>query len=336
MRAIRYRYGVDEHGVIADVFDLLEEDRADFICLGCEKIIRPVLPQTDRQKHFRHKHEIECSEETYLHRAGKLLFEQTYRKCLKDGEPFDVYYEVPRTCEGCSMGPCEQEGFARKFDLTSAFKSISVEERDDGFIPDLLLKTDKGEKLYIEIAVTYGSSFKKIDSNARIIEFYINSEEDFEYLKETSLRYDEHFLQFYNFNPEPIVHQDRSYCSREIDYFVVHRSGKCVIKSVNAVEFEKIKKGPALYVNDLRYSGYGVFISELEKAMNSGVRAKNCYACRYHADANYTFELFATESKPIFCKTYKFKCRSNHAAECDRYRPDMKVFEDRRKNKPDY
>lgn len=333
MRPIRYRYGVDQHGVIVDVFELQEEDRADFVCLGCEKIIRPVLPQTDRQKHFRHKREIECSEETYLHRAGKLLFERTYRNCLEKNEPFYVHYEVPRICEGCSLGPCDQEGASHQFDLTSVFKSIQSEKRDDGFIPDLLLTTDKGEKLYIEIAVTHVSPLDKIDSNARIIEFYINEEEDFEYLKKTTVRYNDHFLQFYNFKPEPIIHRDRNVCNREVEYFAVFRSGKCVIKSVKASQFDSVKKGPAVYVNKLKYSGSGIFIKEVEKALEGGIRVKNCYACRYHGDAHYAFDdIFFTESKPIFCKTYKFKCASNHAAECDRYRPDMKVFEERRKN----
>jgi len=151
----------------------------------------------------------------------------------------------------------------------------------------------------------------------------ISTEEDLEYLNRTELRYDDYFLHFYNFNPESVVHSDRNACDQDVDYFVVHKSGKCVINSVKGAQFDSIQKGPALYVNKLRYTGSGVFISEIERALKSGVKVKNCYACRYHADAHYS--LF--ESKPIFCKTYKFKCRSNHAAECDRYRPDIKIFE---------
>lgn len=176
--SIKYKYALSEDGLILDVNDLSEEDRRDYECIGCGNVLRPVLPKINRKKHFRHKVNHDCSIETYLHRMGKKLFVETYENCLQQGIPYLIEYEVPIICDFCKHGPCEKDDEKVTYDLTKVFTDIFEEQRDEELIPDVLLITKSGKKIYIEIAVTHQSSSTKINSGIRIIEFLLSKEED--------------------------------------------------------------------------------------------------------------------------------------------------------------
>jgi hypothetical protein len=257
---------------------------------------------------------------------GKLIFEQTYRQCLNTNAEYLIDYLVPIFCNGCSYGPCQQPSEIREFDLTTAFKLIVVEKKDDKFIPDLTLKTESGDNvLYIEIAVTHDSSSEKINSGKKIIEFAIKSESDFHILKKTYLHTKNDLVTFHNFTPRNEYIKMYDSCRFYVDYFQVSPNGKCVIDSIELYNFDKLKNKINFYIKEVHHKSSNIFIEEVERAVLDGIKVKNCFACRYHAQAKNR-PILEDRPKAIFCKTYKTYCTSNHAAECDRYLPDPKIF----------
>ena len=47
------------------------------------------------------------------------------------------------------------------------------------------------------------------------------------------------------------------------------------------------------------------------------LNVKNCFLCKYSGDNSYNWD---DESKPVFCKTFRFPCSSGQAVGCERYR----------------
>lgn len=321
--SIKYKYALSEDGRVLSINKLSEEDRRDYECLGCGNILRPVLGKI-RQKHFRHKINYDCSLETYLHRMGKKLFLETYENCLKQGIPYIIEYSVPVICDYCKHGPCEKDNEKSTFDLTKAFTILSEEKKDVGLIPDVLLRTESGEKIYVEIAVTHKSSSQKVNSGIRIIEFLLEGEDDLDIFKKTKISFFHDAIETFNFNPNPIKKKLKNRCHKEISYFTVLKNGKCKINTVAIHEFDRIKGTSQHYIEQVSSPSSYSFVEEAEKAYLKGVKVKNCFLCRYHA-INTSFS-FSVETKPIFCKFHKETKNSNTAANCEIYRPDKKVF----------
>jgi hypothetical protein len=324
--SIKYKYALSEDGLVLNVNNLSEEDRRDYECLGCGNVLRPVLPKI-RKKHFRHKVNHDCSLETYLHRMGKKLFVETYEKCLQQGIPYLIEYTVPIICDFCKHGPCEKDDEKTTYDLTKAFTSISEEQRDEEFTPDVLLKTKSGKKIYIEIAVTHESSSNKINSGIRIIEFFLPEEEDLYIFKQTKISIFHDAIETFNLNPTPINKKLKNQCHKEISYFTVLNNGKCRINTVAIYEFDRIKNTSQDYITKVPCSSFYTFVEELEKAFLKGVKVKNCFLCRYHANNSLGLP---EETEPMFCKFHESAKNSNTAANCENYRPDKNVFKNRK------
>ena len=142
-----------------------------------------------------------CSLETYLHQVGKQLFYETYQSCLNSERLFDIIFERPRLCDRCEQtSACEMSSRPFSYSLTNSFKNISLEKRDDIFIPDILLKTESGEKLYVEIVVTHYSTQDKMSSGVRLIEIKIESEDDFALIRSCKLSEEDNRVKFINFD----------------------------------------------------------------------------------------------------------------------------------------
>ncbi|EKD40803.1 MAG: hypothetical protein ACD_74C00158G0002 [uncultured bacterium] len=316
----KYRYALDEHGLGIDIFSLSDIDRKDYRCFGCGNIVRPVLPKT-RKKHFRHKTQVACSPETYLHKIGKLLFEKNYRRCLDLHIPFLVEYPVPVVCNACTpTRECKIEGEFKTFDLTRVFEVVHVEKSDGALVPDLLLESKDGkQKIYIEIAVTHPCSQAKIDSGAKIIEIHLQSDEDLDILEQTSLSLRDGVVEFYNFRPLPIVKNNLDQCGKIIPCFVVFKGGNCHVGRYMPYEIKRFKK-EGLYTREVDYASGQTFKEEVEVAFLKGVKVKNCFLCRYHAEGHWA---------PIFCKFLRRTTSSDFACDCQAYRPDPRVFKNK-------
>lgn len=321
---IKCRYALDRDGSVVDVFTLTDEDRRDYLCLSCGEILRPVLGKK-RRKHFRHNVDVDCSAETYLHGLGKALFRQHYQRCLDHNEPFEVEFLRPRVCIHCdTYGPCELEAVPYTYDLTNSFCYVATEVRDKGLVPDVLLMTKRGEKLYVEVAVTHLSTADKRHSGNRIIELSVECEEDLDPIRECRLSELDPGIELINFEPEQIRGSFPEKCTQEVHVFVLWPSGKSRIQSYNRPDFEEDVRRGDFYHKAVAYPGLDTYVLALERAYRQGHTVKNCFLCRYHARVSrYQWRKY---HKPIFCKFLKKPFRSNGAADCEYYRPDESVF----------
>lgn len=320
---IQYQFALDENGSLIDINHLSASDRKDYKCVSCQNTIRPVLGKI-RKKHFRHTHNSECSLETYLHQMGKILFDQKYRKCLKENIPYIVEYYSPIFCNHCKHGPCETGEEKLTYDITKSFQEIQVETRDGALIPDLLLNS-KSDKIYIEVAVTHKSSNEKINSGIKIIEFVILDESDLEIFNSNKLSMDNDLLEFYNFKPKPIHKNLPKQCKKTVSFFEVYKNGKCNLNTVPIFAFDKLIENKSRYINEITYHSGLTFIEEVQRAFSKGIKVKNCYLCRYHAIAKWSQR--GENDDPIFCKYYKKSTNSNNASNCEIYYPDPKAFD---------
>jgi hypothetical protein len=340
MSIIKYKFAYNSQKEIIDVQNLSKEDKSSkhkFECLSCGHEMIAVIGEK-RIKHFRHKviTEINCSPETYLHKLAKIKFHETYQNCLKNNKPFNIKIFMNRECnfyENDFTLTCELEPQKMTFDLTKHFKKISVESREQSFIPDILLETENQEKMFFEVAVTHESTPEKINSGYRIIEFTILSETDIEII-ESCLLEESEAIRFFNFKNNlikgwcqgkcrngimPYVKESVLYCA-----FVVDKNGKSrfvneeldKIKQLqqNSLYFEYISRSEEIDLSSL-------YKEKVVKTYKNGIRVKNCFLCRYHG-VNYSYE----KEGSIFCKFLKNTGSSNMAADCQYFLPDSKVF----------
>jgi hypothetical protein len=305
MKDIKYQYAINSIGKIVNAVDLIasiEVRSKTYKCLSCGNILIPVLGEKIK-KHFRHKADIQvqCSPETYLHKLGKSRFYDIYNSCLDEKLPFWIEIEVKQKCKFQKQFQhiCSSREGKEMFDLTQFFKKIDPEIKDNDFIPDLLLTSDKGKKIYIEIAVSHKSTQRKIHSGIRIIELAISQESDLNIIDRKILSESDKVI-FFNFNREQI----KNFCY-----------GQCIETKTKEVTAKKT-------INKRE----DVIARHLAKLQTQ----ENCFFCRHHC---YVFEEHHTTNSliyetPIYCKVRKKRCNPHIARNCKHYQPDMKLISD--------
>ena len=188
-----------------------------YTCLGCEAPMIARLKDDKQARHFAHQSKGKCSGETYLHVLAKHVFKHTWLRCRAEGKPFLLSLprrllcphtsEEGKLCEirrsRCTLRdfrwPPDPDGATRtEYDLARVYTKIKMEKGDGGFIPDLLLVNEDGQKkLYIEIKVKSAISDKKAAAGHRIIEIPIQAEADIGLIESCCLSVPE--VQSYNF-----------------------------------------------------------------------------------------------------------------------------------------
>lgn len=312
MQDIKYQFAINSSGNTVNAGDLIaskEVRNEKYKCLSCEHILIPVLGEK-RKKHFRHKADIpvQCSLETYLHKLGKIKFYEVYNSCLAREVPFWIEIQMTQKCHYqkqfqhlCTFSnKCKQ-----KFDLTQYFTNIRLEKKDNSFVPDLLLTSEQGTKLYIEIAVTHKSTRKKITSGNRIIELSIRQEQDIS-IFETKFLSENDKVKFFNFKRE----QTQNICA-----------GECVNKISVETETKKYEVPKTIIKETLENKNKrnDALLKHLAK-----LRLKeHCFFCQHHA-----INIQNTIDTPIYCKVRKKTCNPHIARNCKHYQPDMKLLSD--------
>jgi hypothetical protein len=344
---IKYKFAYDSQQNIIDIQILSKESKRDeFTCLGCGHKMITVLGEK-RVKHFRHKviTEVNCSPETYLHKLMKAKFYEIYQSCLKNNKPFNIEISINPVCdfyEDDFLKTCQLDSYKKEFDLTKFFKTIYIESREGSFIPDILLESNKKEKIFFEVAVTHTSSQEKINSNYRIIEFIADSEKDIECI-ESCLLVESDKIKFLNF----VRTQKSGWCKGKChdgivpfaaetlryNSFVVYENGKSAIvehtlDEINSLlpkllHFEYVYYHKRLVGIDHFYKNIASYLYKIKvvEIHDIYIKIKNCFLCRYHA-INKSWD----KSGTIFCKFLKETGSSNMAAECQYFRPDPEVF----------
>ena len=231
---IKYQYAENCSGNTVHINSIEKNDRhADkYICIDCKQELIPKLGEI-KVHHFSHKsNSYNCSKETYLHELGKRMFYETYTHCIENNEPFYIVTSMFNTfstvCKYYRLFKtkyCINNGI-NKYDLTQNFKVIEYEKTQDNFRPDLTLKNNFGEKIFVEIAVTHHCEKEKIESKNKIIEISIKDESDISIITGKSISEENNCTILYNFDNfyvfvEPIC-PDNSLS----DYSIVLKDGK--------------------------------------------------------------------------------------------------------------
>lgn len=323
---VKHRYAVDENDNLVDIKTLTEKDRKNFSCVGCNATVRPVLGDVVGH-HFRHKADADCNGETYLHRLGKKVFEETYRHCLEDHKPFEIAFNQYKTCSYCSQqGPCSVGSFDTvRYDLVPLFKDVVIEKGDDSFIPDITLRHSSGEPLYIEIAVSHQCSDEKLRSGKRIIEITLRHEDDVAVIRSRLLREEDERVFLFNFKHN-IRGDFSSQCEKIVDVLIVDTFGKCATKSMTWVSYEQMQKVEGLYTCRLERNIHRPFLKAVEQAHLDGANPKNCSICKHHSRATLSQMAAAGGRSGIYCSIAETIFSTGAAVKCGEFTPDRNLF----------
>ena len=232
-RVIKYQFSENSSGTIIDINSLNKNDpsKEKYFCIGCKQEIIPRLGD-ERTHHFSHKKEISsCSKESYLHNLGKKVFFETYLHCIEEKEPFyifsSLFCQLSTTCKYQNIlksENCKKNNF--EFNLISNYKIIELEKNQGFFRPDITLKNNINEMIFIEIAVTHSCEKNKIESKNKIIEIFIKDESDIKVILDKKLSEDTGNVKFYNFERfneiiEPFCTDDNIY-----DFEIIRKDDK--------------------------------------------------------------------------------------------------------------
>lgn len=160
-----------------------------FHCPCCGLEMEAVLGEI-RKKHFRHKG-TPCGYNNFLHSTAEEVFFEEYKKCLDRGIPFEISVYPEVQCDPSCIHPNKRLCPRRHkdkvtIDLTRIYKKITPEERvyiDGRFRrPDLLLESESGKMIMVEIWVSHETGEEK-RKQGRILEIKIASEDDIDKIR---------------------------------------------------------------------------------------------------------------------------------------------------------
>ena len=344
MDIIKYKRAKNDNDEIVNIEEVTPEMRkaTRFTCISCGQELSACLGSKN-QHHFRHKTEVDCNPETYLHKMGKQAFIKAYTECLAQGKPFNITLRQKISC--VKEWTCRVRHSLRdilhvcntyewkNFDLTQYYDSVAEEERVGSFIADILLKSSKGyPPILVEIMVSHACEKDKIQSDHRIIEIELNKEEDLELiescqLKQTDSEGREYYFEtdrrknrrnkeetpvvrFYNFSDA----KKELLNFHEVHQFAIYKNNPsrfCLNETVLCGEKDKMIERHRIENNllyEILFYDVGLwegnsFVFGVAKAFERGFKIRNCFLCRYHARNENRFT--QEEDKPIFCKLYK-------------------------------
>lgn len=185
------RYARASEGKVIEIASIDPADRyklGPYRCLSCDHIMVPALGRT-RKHHFKHKagRPTNCTDETYLHRLGKITLFKAISDAIQNSSQFPFYRHRQMICDHHQHQfgiTCSDRMQRYQEDLIAQFDRIEMEKGVAGFTADLLLTSTRSENcLLLEISVTHQCEQEKIDSGLSIIEIQIQSEDDIEGLK---------------------------------------------------------------------------------------------------------------------------------------------------------
>ena len=344
MSVIKYKYALNSNNEVVSIDEVNTETRKAnrFKCISCGNDLSACLGRKNKH-HFRHKADVDCNFETYLHKMGKLTFIKTYTDCLAQGKPFTIKIKRKVSCakeETCPIKPI-YEGFREGcshydwqiFDLTQYYDTISEEQTIDSFVADVLLTSSKGRQpILIEIKVSHACEEDKIQSGYPIIEIGLEKEEDLELIESCQLNetesIDAEYREIIGYRlrkskktEEPTIkcYNFRDANKRLLNLYQVHQfailrdnpSRFSLNETVSCGEKDKLierhRKENNLLYEILFFEdnlwGYDRFVFGVSKAFERGFKIRNCYLCKYHAINEN--RITPDDDKPIFCKMYK-------------------------------
>ena len=175
-----YSYAFDESGTLVNVREASRN--CSYYCPCCGEIMIPHMGEI-RRWHFTHKSGAKCNYETYLHKIAKIRIKNSF----DEANVFQISFSPEIICSvaDCPLNvqkPCTWRDI-RSFDIKKFYDTCSIEKSVGQFFGDLVLSNSKRPEIppmLIEIFVSHKSTDEKLNSEYRIIEIKVNSEESIE------------------------------------------------------------------------------------------------------------------------------------------------------------
>lgn len=323
---IKYSFALCENKIVhIDEVTVESRKKSEYRCLCCNnKMAAHILGE--RANHFQHINQIEHDNETYIHIAAKTLFKTAYLNAIRNTSPIWLYFKENTYCnkyKSLTGFDCPIGIQYEKIDLTQKFVFIDEEVYWNGFKPDILLKTENNEPLFIEFKVTHGCSDEKIRSGIRIIEIALKDERSLKSLSNLSELKECKHTRYYNFKVKnKIIAHDCTRGERDcrtlVNCLIVKSFDNYTIEqeSVGYLYGELLQpdiKGYTLQIanGDFTYQDY---VSLLDDAKGKSLQIKNCINCTYHsAPWDMTFR------DKVYCNAKKVKVTCKEAIICKHY-----------------
>ena len=334
-------YAVSKSGVLVHINEA-HDNKEDCFCphCGCRMLKRC---GNIRAWHFAHDYRYEndvnkeCSYESYLHAFAKLRLKQWF----EESKSIYLHYNVKAVCQyakDClwkgTGDECSQI-IEKTFDLKTRLTQCKLEEpiivNEDRFRADLLWSNpvNPNNDILIEIKVTHECSQKKKESQKRIIEFEVHSEEDVENIVSNDIIRESDIVKFYGFAPKDVSYEAIT-PRHSLSKFFYYRSGKVYINTKCDCEIFRKRRAAALLevtVNDKdakhnisvegkktsnRFSLGRFYNWGLALARSKGCDVRNCYLCN-HRQYDYDEEKLTCDLVP------EEPCEALTALRCSKY-----------------
>lgn len=193
---VEYGFAFQDESEVVVSIDSLTRDSSvghKYFCPHCHSEMYPTFGLI-QEHHFRHNG-APCKHDNYLHSVAEILFQTEYLKCLESAEPFIIELHSRVSCDRNCIEKknrlCTSFHNTTNIDLTKIYSNVKLETNvnlADGRFrrPDILLSSNTGEQLWIEIWVKHETTEEK-RSDGHIIELKITSEKDLEQIKNHKL-----------------------------------------------------------------------------------------------------------------------------------------------------
>lgn len=330
-------YALNPEGELVWIKKARRNDKFTCISCGGEMIVKQGKV---REWHFAHKTLSEnCSHESYLHSLAK----KKIHGWFYNTDSFILSLNTEYRCsqiDDCIWFDKENLSYCKsyapyKYDLKKFYDSCDIERTYDGFRADLFVYDNKYKysPVFIEICVNHPCSEEKINSEIRIIEVIIKSEEDIEDIVSTTLYESKDRIRLYNFIPKPQIINS---CYKELTKFVLYNNNRSFFIPLGNVNCKTYTERNTKSIFELTCDAgclmeYSIYQVGMATAYRHKYPVRSCFLCKYHRrnEDRYMYDE-GNEILPIFCCLYKKLetnkyCKSTKAIECRAFTVDKEL-----------
>lgn len=285
-----------------------------YFCPYCKSEM--ILKQGNIRKwHFAHKTD-NCSYDNYLHSIAKIMIADWFNNSDKVNISIICYDKCSKykNCKIYNKDCCTKPNY-QTYDLKKYYKECKVEHKYSNFIADIFCDYSKAP-IFIEIYVTHECSQEKKDSEIRIIEIKIDSEEDILNITNSQELKENEKIKLYNFKCKENLIDD---FSRDIQKFILYPSYKAYYNtSLNCKNYNTKRQGiyeiSTIYDDCIPYflNNGGFNMVGKVMAYQEGYLKKDCQLCKWQGIDSYNEKFCILYKK---CDNPKY-CRDNDALEC--------------------
>ena len=302
-------FAINSTGQIINIQDA--DKKSDiFLCPHCGGEM--IAKQGDiREWHFAHKNLTNiCTYETYLHSLAKTKFYDRFY----NAKNIFIQINTPHRChkyDTCKLYSEDQCCLYKpvQFNLKKYYDLYKIEKSFNNFRADIFIgNTDnKYEPVFVEIFVSHACEEKKLNSNIRIIELNINSEDDIEEILSQKVLKESHLIRFHNFKPQFRTMKRIRY-PLPLKKFILFNSGKVFCDDTDCQKYKqhRLTSKLELTVNSQEYlhDDSSLYQFGYLYANKLGIDIVSCNICRFHKKGDMLDYEYQRE-KPIFCCLYK-------------------------------